>query len=737
MNTAVTDPAEGQDSQVVDLAVEGMTCASCVARVEKSLRKADGVQDVAVNLALNRARIKTGPGVPLEKLIDRVERAGYHAATYNEDDQGEAEEEAAGEARRRVLLAVPVAAIVTAVAMIPMAVPGLEEALHPWRTELNILQFVLTSFVLFVPGRMFFSLTVKNLRYGTADMNTLVAVGTGAAWLFSSAVTFFPGVLPGVGSHEIYFETAAVVVALILLGRWLEARAKREASAAVRALASLAPRISHRIVDDAGAVEDIETDFVRIGDLLLVRPGENIPVDGTVREGRTTLDESMMTGESVPVEKKPGDAVTGGTLNQGGAFTMDVAGVGDETVLAGIIRIVDEAQSSKAPVQRLADKIAGIFVPIVLGIAALTFLYWFFVLDVDLAVALVPAVAVLVIACPCAMGLAVPTAVTAGSGNGASQGILIRNAEALETAGAVNVVVFDKTGTLTHGKPQVQDIRMFATLDPDRLVSLAASVEVGSEHPLGRSIVSYAEERGLSLYKVEDFSMTAGVGVSGIVDGQKVRIGRDVAMPELLEKEGGVPPGAGIVWVEVDGQTVAAVIVSDTVREDAARAIAELKKMNVEPVMLTGDARRTAEHVASELGIERVIAEVLPDQKGDALKEIRSGGKRVAMVGDGVNDAPALALADVGIAMSTGTDVAMSTADITVLGDELMRVPGAIRLSARTMRIVRQNLFWAFIYNIVGIPLAALGLLNPMIAGAAMAFSSVSVVTNSLRLRKR
>lgn len=721
---------------IVDLSVEGMTCASCVARVEKSLLRAEGVEDVAVNLALNRARIKMQPDVPMERLIERVERAGYHAAEYHKDEDGAEEAESARVARQRVLLAVPVAAVVTAVAMIPMMIPALEAVLRPWQTWINVAQFLLTSFVLFVPGQSFFTITLKNLRYGTADMNTLVAVGTGAAWLFSSVVTFFPDVLPGVHAHSIYFETAAVVVALILLGRWLEARAKRQASSAVRALASLAPRISHRIVDDQGGVEDVETDFVRKGDRLLVRPGENIPVDGSVVEGRTIVDESMMTGESRPVEKQVGDVVTGGTINVGGAFAMSVEGVGDETVLAGIIRIVDEAQSSKAPVQRLADRVAGIFVPIVLAIALLTFLYWFFINDADLATALVPAVAVLVIACPCAMGLAVPTAVTAGAGRGAEHGILIRNAEALETAGSVTAVVFDKTGTLTHGKPDVQDVRTFGSIPSDELIRLAASVEQGSEHPLARSIVSYAEKNNMRLTKVEDFTTMPGVGVSGTADGIYVEIGRNAAMPELLEKESSLPPGAGIVWVAVDGQTAGAVVLSDIIRQDATQAVSELKERGIEPIMLTGDAATTAQYVADKVGIERVIAEVLPDQKGRVLQELQSEGKRVAMVGDGVNDAPALALADVGIAMSTGTDVAMSTADVTILGDELSRVPQAIKLSSRTMRIIRQNLFWAFIYNIIGIPLAALGLLNPMIAGAAMAFSSVSVVTNSLRLKK-
>ena len=423
------------DATIVDLAVEGMTCASCVSRVEKSLMKADGVTDVAVNLALNRARVKTVSDTPVDALIDRVQRAGYSAEVRDgstDSNDIDADDSSAG---RRVFVAVAVSAIVTTIAMAPMIVGSLHAAFEPYQRWINVLQFVLTSFVLFVPGREFFALAVRSLRHRAADMNTLVAVGTGAAWLFSSVVTFFPGALPGVAGHEVYFETAAVVASLILLGRWLEHRAKRQASAAVRALASLAPRVSHRLVGSGGVngvIEDVETDFVHVGDRLLVRPGENVPVDGVVLEGSPSLDESMMTGESKPVEKRTGENVIGGTVNVGSGFMMLAEGVGDDTALAGIMRIVDEAQSSKAPVQRLADKVAGIFVPIVLGIALVTFVLWITIGGADISVALVHAVAVLVIACPCAMGLAVPTAVMAGTGNGARRGILIRNAEALE-----------------------------------------------------------------------------------------------------------------------------------------------------------------------------------------------------------------------------------------------------------------------------------------------------------------
>lgn len=725
---------------IVDLDVQGMTCASCVTRVERSLRKVEGVQEVAVNLATNRARVKMTSDVSVAALQDRVERAGYTASPATDAAFHNHQREETRTYRHNFTMAAPAAAVVMIVAMLPMVVTTLEPLAMRWMTQLNILQFLLTTFILSFPGRSFFLLTLRNARHLVADMNTLVAVGTGAAWLFSSLLVFFPSIFPGISQHHVYFDTAAVVVTLVLLGRWLESRAKSEAAEAIHSLMRLAPKVAHRYAPD-GTIIDIETEFVRHGDLLLVRPSEQIPVDGIVVDGATAVDESMMTGEPIPVEKITGSNVVGGTINTSGAFTMRAEGVGQETTLAQIIRTVEEAQSSKAPVQRLADSIAGIFVPVVMGIALLTLLAWLFFGEVGLANALINAVAVLVIACPCAMGLAVPTAVIAGSGNGANRGILIRNAESLERTGRVNVVVFDKTGTLTYGRPEVVAVQTFNDNDPITLLRLVGAVESRSEHPLAHGIVRYTLQQGIDVQgiHIEEFTSAAGMGVYAVANGRTLFAGRASSIPGVLispEASVWIPPtGSSVVWVELDGKVAGAIALADTVKPNAGSAVAELRTMGIQSVMLTGDNRAAAEEIANQLGITHVIAEVMPGEKGEKVKELQNNGSIVAMVGDGVNDAPALAAADVGIAMATGTDVAISASDITLVGGKIGRVPDAIALSRRTMRIIRQNLFWAFIYNVIGIPLAALGLLSPIVAGAAMAMSSVSVVANSLRLK--
>ncbi|MCB0712117.1 MAG: cadmium-translocating P-type ATPase [Ignavibacteriae bacterium] len=737
INDTIAVDAVGEaatDNHLLDLDIEGMTCASCVARVEKVLLKEEGVVNVAVNLATHKARLKVNRDVPVENLIDRVERAGYGAHLPVAGEEFSPEAERARIVRRQTMIAIPLATVVVILAMVPMIFSGLQATLAPYQQVLNILQFALTTIVLFVPGREFFRIALKSARHFTADMNTLVALGTGAAWLFSSVLLFAPSLLPGLDPHHLYFETAAVVVTLILLGRWLEARAKDRASDALRNLGSLIPAISHRMRGEGEEIEDVETDFVREGDMLLVKPGEGLPVDGIVEKGSVVVDESMLTGESRPVEKKVGENVVGGTVNLGGAFVMSAGKVGGETILSGIMRIVDEAQSSKAPVQRLADKVAGIFVPVVLGIALLTFLLWITLGDGTVSEGLISAVAVLVIACPCAMGLAVPTAIIASTGNGASHGILIRNAESLETAGRVDTVVFDKTGTLTEGKIAVVDFITVPTEERSRLLQLVASLEAMSEHPIAGSIVRYANENKIALLAVDHFETEAGVGLRGIVDGQQLLVGKKSQFAETDSLLPNVPDGA--VWVSINGQIAGAFAVADTIRPEAVEGVATLAQMKVEPIMLTGDSQAIADEIAKQIGINRVIAEVLPQGKGEVIRNLQSEGKRVAMVGDGVNDAPALTIADLGVAMGGGTNVAASAADVTIIGDDLRRVPAMLHLSTRTMQIIRQNLFWAFFYNIIGIPLAAFGLLSPMIAGAAMAFSSVSVVTNSLRLKK-
>lgn len=720
----------------IDLAIEGMTCASCVARVENAIRKVDGVQEVLVNLATNRARVLADVGVETEAIIDRVERTGYgaHPAERNDIDAIEEEHEArADAARRRFLLAAPLAAVVMVIAMVPMIVPGLHEFAMRNVTALNIVQLVLTSAVMFGAGFSLFAIAVRNARHMTADMNTLVAIGTGAAYAFSAVLVLAPGVLPGVSVHDVYFDTAAVVVALVLLGRWLESRAASRTTGAIGRLASLVPAVAHRLArDGSGRYDEVGAEFVRVGDRLLVKPGERVPVDGLVVDGASAVDESMLTGEPMPVEKTSGDRAFGGTINTNRSLVIEARRVGEETMLAAIIRMVQEAQASKAPIQRLADRVAAVFVPIVLGAAAVTAVAWVLA-GAAPAAALVNAVAVLVIACPCAMGLAVPTAVIVGTGRGAEMGILIRNASALERAGAVRAVVLDKTGTLTHGRPEATALWVAPGFDRAEVVRAAASLEARSEHPIAGAIVRFADREGTPHGDVQDFSADVGVGARGSVDGTAVFVGRPSgALPAGFR----LPEGASAIVVEIAGRIAGVFAVADTVKPEAAQAVAELHAMGIRTIMLTGDSESAAEAVARRVGIDRVIAGVLPTEKAARIEALREEHGVVAMVGDGINDAPALAVADVGIAMATGAEVAMATASITLIGGEIARVPDAIRLSRRVMRIIRQNLFWAFAYNIVGIPLAAFGLLNPMIAGAAMAMSSVSVVTNALRLRK-
>jgi Cu+-exporting ATPase len=725
-------------AQHIDLSIEGMTCASCVGRVERALRKVEGVEEVAVNLATGRARVKAGPRVTLGELQERVEKAGYNAAPPA--DAGAVDQAQLDHARRayiRFVIAAPLAAVVMLVAMLPMVIPSLEHLAMRNADRLNILQMILAAIVMIWPGGHIFRIAARNMRHATADMNTLVAVGTGAAFLYSSAVIFLPALRSAAAmDYGVYFDSAAVVIALILLGRWLEARARSRASEAVRGLVDRIPKIAHRVSpSDFTSIVEVEVEYLRVGDMLLVRPGESLPVDGVIVEGASAIDESSMTGESMPVEKSAGSHLIAGTINTSGSFIMRAEGVGEETMLAQIVRIVDEAQSSKAPIQRLADRIASIFVPVVVVIALVTVGAWLYS-GAPLATALINAVAVLVIACPCAMGLAVPTAVIVSTGRGAERGILVRNAEALERAGATGIIVFDKTGTLTQGTLHLVEVRTFNGIDEAELIRLAAAVESHSEHPIARSIVREATARGVAIPAVTAFESTAGSGVYGVVEGRRVAVGQRRAISGAEEGEYTEPRGASAIWVAIDDTLAGVIAVADTVREGAREVVAELEKMGLEVVMLTGDSRSAAESVAGALGIRRVVAGVLPHEKGEKIRQLQERGRLVAMVGDGVNDAPALALADVSVAMATGTDVAMSISDITLVGGDISRLPEALGLSRRTMKIIRQNLFWAFIYNLIGIPLAAFGLLNPMIAGAAMAMSSVSVVTNSLRLRK-
>jgi P-type Cu+ transporter len=737
------------------LPVEGMTCASCVARVEKTLKKIDGVEIANVNLATEAVALSFDPSrTSLDILAKAVEGAGYKLIVPEKPSEGilaqtlrpsegyseSYQEKSYRQLKREFLFSLVLAIPIMLINMLSMT-PWFMSHIPLSMDEVNKLLLILTTPVMIVSGKRFFKPAWKLAQHFAADMNTLVAVGTGAAFLYSAAIVLFPRWFPsGTNLHDVYFDSAAVIITLILMGRMLEARAKHKASDSIKILLGLQPKTA-RIIKDKKEIEISIADVV-VGDVIIVRPGERIPVDGVILKGNSSVDESMVSGESIPVEKTIGDKVIGGTINKNGSFEFRAAAVGADTVVAHIAKLVEEAQGSKAPIQHLADKIASVFVPVVMMIALAAFGIWY-VLGVGFAAALMNAIAVLVIACPCALGLATPTAIMVGTGRGASLGVLIKNAESLERAHKINTIVFDKTGTITSGTPSVTDIQGFNGTDEQAVLRLAASLEKKSEHPLGTAIVREAKNRSLVLEEADSFHSHTGFGVEGTVNGRKAAVGSEKMMrdasidtaPALsailrISEQGKTP-----ILVAADGKLIGMIAVADTLRPASNKTAAELKEMGFELVLLTGDNSRTAHAIAAQAGIDHVFAEVLPQEKAAKIQELQSQGKIVAMVGDGMNDAPSLAQADVGIAVGTGTDIAMETADITLMKSDLRGVLRAIRLSRQTMRTIKQNLFWAFVYNSIGIPLAAMGMLNPMFAAGAMALSSVSVVTNSLRLR--
>ena len=760
---AARDAADGG----LELRISGMHCASCVASVERALGSVPGVSEASVNLATERAHVRLGAPVPVERLTEAVRAAGYEAhavAAPGAAGADDAEQRERAAELKNLTLRLAAAALLS----IPVILLGNLWMLPAFHGEdagaANWLQLLFATPVQWWAGWPFMRGAWNGVRHRTADMNLLIGVGTLAAYLYSLAATAAPGAFRAAGAEpHVYFDTAVVIVTLILLGRLLEARARAGTSTAIRRLLDLRPRIAHRIIGDD--TRDVALEEVVAGDLLLVRPGEKVPVDGRIVEGRTTLDRSMLTGESIPVEAGPGDPVVGATVNQAGAFRMRAERVGADSVLMQIVRLVQRAQASKAAIARLADRIAAVFVPVVITIAIAAFVLWFDLGPAPrLAHALLSAVAVLIIACPCALGLATPTALLVGTGRGAELGVLIRGADALEAAHRIDTVVFDKTGTLTRGAPTLVDVVPARGVDPQRLLAVAAAVEQYSEHPLANAIVTGARVRSLALAKVSELTAVPGRGLVATLEGRKVVLGT----PSLLDEQR-VPhaelegerarleaQGRTVVKVAEAGRLLGLLGVSDGLKRDARATVEELERSGLELWMVTGDNARTAHAIAAEAGIadERVRAEVLPAAKSGMVAELQARGRRVAMVGDGINDAPALAQADLGVAMGGGTDIAMEASGLTLVRGDLAGVPLALRLARRTLQVIRQNLFWAFIYNTLGIPIAAgalyvllrrggpigplfgwEGTLNPMLASLAMALSSVSVVASSLRLR--
>ncbi|MBI4639025.1 MAG: copper-translocating P-type ATPase [Candidatus Rokubacteria bacterium] len=730
--------------------VRGMHCAACGGKVERALAGVVGVADASVNLATERATVAFDPArVDLAALQAAVAAAGYELAAPA--SEGEAPGDREREAREREQRLMRAKFLVGAALSLPVLVgsmPGLVPWAPAWLANPWALLVLATPVQVWV-GSQFHRGFLHDLRYRTASMSTLVSIGTNAAYFFSVAVTLWPHTFMDLGAMT-YYETGATVITLVVLGRWLEARARGRTSDAIRRLMSLAPRTA-RVVR-GGAEVDVPTAEVRVGDLVRIRPGERIPVDGVLAEGASTVDESMLTGESVPVEKAPEAKVFGGTVNRTGTFLFRATRVGSETTLARIIRLVEEAQGSRAPIQRLADRVAAVFVPVVLVIAVLTFAAWtLWGPEPALLYALTNAVAVLVIACPCAMGLATPTAIMVGTGRGAEHGVLIKSAAALELLHRVDTVVFDKTGTLTVGRPEVTDVVPVPPGSEDEVLALAAAAEQGSEHPLGEAIVTRAKELGLGLPPVTEFVTVPGQGVDAMAPDGRVLLGnrammdaRGIDVTSLADRAARLAAaGKTIVHLALAGRVLGLVAVADRLKPEAAATVARLKALGLRVVMLTGDNRITAEAIARQLAVDRVLAEVQPEDKAREVKGLQTDRHLVTMVGDGINDAPALAQADVGIAMGSGTDVAIDAADVTLMRGDLRGVVAAIALSRRTIRIIKENLVWAFGYNVVLVPVAA-GvlypvwgvLLSPILAGAAMAFSSVSVVTNSLRLKR-
>lgn len=724
-----------------EFAITGMTCAACSTRIEKGLNRLEGVSAANVNLALERATVEFNPSdLTINDIIDKVEKLGYGAVIgtkYKEtvDYREEAIQKQKVKFIISAILSLPLLWTMVGHFSFTSFIYMPEFLMNPW------VQMALATPVQFIIGSQFYVSAYKALRNGSANMDVLVVLGTSAAYFYS----VYQAII-NAGEHHaanLYFETSAVLITLIILGKLFEAKAKGRSSEAIKKLMGLQAKTALVMRDGIELV--IPIDEVLVGDTILVKPGEKIPVDGEVLTGNSAVDESMLTGESIPVDKVMGDSLFGSTINKNGSIKMKATKIGRDTALAQIIKVVEDAQGSKAPIQRLADKISGIFVPIVVGIAIVTFLVWFLVVDPgNMAPALEALIAVLVIACPCALGLATPTSIMAGSGRAAEFGILFKGGEHLETTHRIDTVVVDKTGTVTHGKPKLTDVVLVKEWKEENFLALVGAAERNSEHPLAEAIVEGIKERDIILPEADSFEAIPGYGVKAIVNEQVVLVGTRKLMAQhnihvtealkLMEELEG--KGKTAMLASIDGKYAGLIAVADTIKESSLQAIKRLREMNIEVMMITGDNKLTAAAIGKQAGIDQVISEVLPEGKAEEIKKLQSSGKKVAMVGDGINDAPALAVADIGMAIGTGTDVAMEAADITLIRGDLNSIADAIIMSRKTMRNIKQNLFWAFAYNTLGIPVAAVGLLAPWVAGAAMAFSSVSVVLNALRLQR-
>jgi P-type Cu+ transporter len=737
-------------SQKINAPVSGMTCASCVARVERSISKIEGIKNVSVNLATEKATFEIDNSLAsLEQVEKAIENAGYkidfssvNKTNSSHTTRPDLKSDFDNKLRKDFFLAIFLTVPIFILSM-GMMWEGFHNLIPISHNGVNKVILLLTIPVVFISGKRFYKIFWKNLLHLTADMNSLVAIGTGSAFIYSTLLTLFPELFSdNTMVPHVYFETTAVIIMLILMGRWLESRAKSKTGLAIKKLIELKPQTV--IVNRKSSEEEIPIGELFIGDIVIIKPGGKIPADGKVVSGYSTIDESMLTGESIPVEKNIGSKVIGGSINKTGSFNYQVTAIGDNSILGQIIKMVEEAQGSKAPIQKLADKIAAVFVPIIILIAIITFVGWFFFSTTGFSAALINFIAVLIIACPCALGLATPTAIIVGTGKGAQNGILIKNAESLELAHRIDTIIFDKTGTITTGKPKVSYI-ITNSIDEQELLNLVGSLEQKSEHPIAKAIMSYAKESGNNFENVENFESLTGIGLKGRVKSYEILAGNQTLMEnnsidmKIFRQniDEFSKSNKTLVFVAINKELKGLIAIEDEIKNNSKEVVAKLKTMNLKTILLTGDSKRSAKDIADKVGFDDYRAEVMPGDKLSVISEYQKEGKIVAMVGDGINDAPALAQSNVGIAIGTGTDVAIESGDIVLMSGDLNGVVNAIMLSRQTLKTIKQNLFWAFIYNIIGIPLAAFGLLNPMIAALAMSFSSVSVVSNSLRLKKK